>query len=98
VNRDYGFSWRVTFINSDWWLGYKFYDVPQLMLSNRDGTYAEDFTSSVNSNIASSTLVGNNAVVTSTNAVLAMNGYEQQSIHIEVFHKWVVILVRFQPR
>jgi len=79
----FGFSWSVTFLNSEWWNGQKFYDMPMLSLANVDSAYAEtDFTPSVVSTTGMSTFSGSDGHIAVESLVRAMAGYEQQTINI----------------
>ena len=81
----FGYQWTVTFLNSEWWTGGdRYFDMPLLTLSNVEGTQISGFTSSVSSSTASSTFIGTTGAVTVSQLVVAMSGYEQQSIDIQV--------------
>ena len=75
----FGCQWRVTFLNSEWWSGGKFFDLPLLQLANTDYTpvsaYVTDTTGA-----AGGTYAGSGATVTATRLVGAYAGYEQQSV------------------
>jgi len=79
----HGFSWSVTFLDSEWWNGDKYYDVPELSLSNLDGSLVTSFSSSVSSATQGSTFGGSFGTITVASIVEAMNGFEQQAIRIE---------------
>jgi len=79
----HGYQWTITFLNSDWWNGERFFDVPQLKLSNLDGTLESDFNTSVVSYVDHSTFGGSTGQISTSVLVKAMDGFEQQSIRME---------------
>lgn len=88
IIESYGYAWTVTFLNSEWWQGDKYFSVPPMLLSSFDGTYVSEYTTSVNSNQTSmtgrtNTFQGTDAQIKVTTLVHAMSGYEQQSVQVE---------------
>ena len=79
----HGYTWSVTFFNSEWWIGNRFFDVPQMGLSNLDGTLVGDFNWTVASSVDDSTFSGNGGNISVVTTVEAMAGFEQQAIRVE---------------
>jgi hypothetical protein len=69
-------------LNSDWYYNNRYYNVPPLLLSQRDGDYASDFVTTINTPTTNvdSTISGSDGVITSEVLTYAMNGFEQQTI------------------
>lgn len=85
----YGYSWTVTFIDSNWWLGDELFDVPLMTFATFDGSYNFEFATRANSSILTAadgrknTLTGSNATVSVSRIVHAMSGFEQQAIELQ---------------
>jgi hypothetical protein len=86
-NEDHGYSWTITFYNSEWWRGSKLFDVPELTVSNLDNYHVSNFTKMVSCSpcdgSTESTFSGTSASISVATLVNAMAGFEQQSIKFE---------------
>ena len=85
-----GYEWTVTFRNSEFFNTSKngaYFSVPQMLVSNKDGSRRSDFLSKItvptSSYSASSTLAGTNISLSTQTLVQAMAGYEQQAISVD---------------
>jgi len=84
IKESYGYAWSVTFLQSNWWQGSKYYDVPLLKIAGTDMSYLSEFTSTL-VDTTSNTFNGTNSNVTVNRVVTAMSGFEQQVIEIQVY-------------
>jgi hypothetical protein len=78
----HGVKWIITFLNSEWWNGAAYFDVPLLTVSNNNGATA----SSTVSVTVGSSFNGTSASITVTPLVTAMAGFEQQLIQVQVLN------------
>ena len=77
---NHGVMWTITFLNSEWWSGGVYFDVPLLSVSNNNGS---SYSSTVLSSTGGSTFQGSGASITVQSLVTAMAGYEQQLINVQ---------------
>ena len=76
----FGAQWRVTFLNSEWYQGGTYFDVPLLTVANFDNVPLANYGLTVTSAGGNGTFAGASAAVAVSRLAGAYAGYEQQSL------------------